>query len=154
MTWYWTGGGKVPVWKMRRLFALMLIAISGWLFYRTANTWLGGVDHILSPSIAGYLDQPDFLFPMAGSVLALLGGLTVFFGGPGGAVIALLGGIGVAGFALSIDQTLDLNHFWDNQLAVGVVMLMLAAMTGSMSRGSQPSSFADDDGGSRTRRTF
>jgi hypothetical protein len=123
---------------MRRLFALMLIAISGWLFYRTANTWLGGVDHILSPSIAGYLDEPSFLFPMAGSVLALLGGLTVF----------------VAGFALSIDQTLDLDHFWDNQLAVGVVMLMLAAMAGSTSRGSQPSSLGGDDGGSRTRRTF
>lgn len=139
---------------MRRLFALMLIAISGWLFYRTANTWLGGVDHVLSPSIAGYLDEPDFMFPIVGSVLALLGGLTAFFGGPGGAVIALLGGLGVAGFALNIDQTLDLNHFWDNQLAVGVVILMLAAMAGSTSRGSQQSSYGDDDGGSRTRRIF
>ena len=120
--------------NMRRLFALMLIALAGWLAYRTANSWLGGVDHLLSPSIAGYVDEPSFMFPMVGSVLALLGGLTVFFGGPGGAMIAVLGGFGVAGFALSIDQTLELNQFWDNQLAVGVVMLMLAAMTGSMAR--------------------
>lgn len=139
---------------MRRVFVLMLIAISGWLFHRTANVWLGGVDHILSPDIAGYLDRPDFMFPMAGSVLALLGGLTVFSGGPGGAVIALLDGVGVAGFALSIDQTLDLDHFWDNQLAVGVVMLMPAAMTGSMSRGSQQSSYGDDGSSSAIRRMF
>jgi hypothetical protein len=132
----------------------MLIAISGWLFYRTANTWLGGVDNILSPNIAGYLDKPDFLFPMAGSVLALLGGLTVFFGGPGGALIALLGGVSVAGFALNIDQTLDLNHFWDNQLAVGVVLLMLAAMAGSTSRGRQRTSEIDESPHASGRRIF
>ena len=119
---------------MRRLFALMLIATSGWLFYRTSNDWLGGMDQLLSRSIAAYVDEPDFMFPMIGGVLGLLGGLTVFFGGPGGAMIALLGGVGVAGFALSMKQTLELAHFWDNQIAVGVVMLMLAAMTGSMAR--------------------
>ena len=139
---------------MRRIFALMLIATSGWLLYRTANEWLGGVDHLLGLKAAGLLDEPAFMFPMIGSMLGLLGGLTVFFGGPGGAMIAIAGGVGVAGFALNIDQTLELDHFWDNQLAVGVVMLMLAAMAGSTSRGSQPSSLGGDDGGSRTRRTF
>jgi hypothetical protein len=101
---------------MRRLFALMLIATSGWLLYRTANDWLGGMDQILTRSIAAHVDEPDFMFPMVGSGLALLGGLTVFFGGPGGAMLALLGGVGVAGFALSIEQTVELAHFWDNQL--------------------------------------
>jgi hypothetical protein len=119
---------------MRRLFALMLIAASGWLFYRTTNNWLGGVDHLLSPGVAVFLDEPRFMFPATGSALGLLGGLTIFFGGPGGALIALAGGVGVAGFALNIDQPVELAHFWDNQLAVGVVMLMLAAMTGSMAR--------------------
>lgn len=139
---------------MRRIFALMLIATSGWLLYRTANEWLGGVDHLLSPKATSLLDDPAFMFPMVGALLGLLGGLTVFFRGPGGALIAIAGGIAVAGFALNIDQTVELDHFWDNQLAVGVVMLMLAAMAGSTSRGSQPSSLGGDDGGSRTRRTF
>ncbi len=139
---------------MRRIFALMLIATSGWLLYRTANEWLGGVDHLLGPSTAGYLDEPAFMFPMVGSLLALLGGLTVFFGGPGGAMIAILGGVSVAGFALNIDQTLELAHFWDNQLAVGVVMLMLAAMAGSTSRVSPRASNADDTPDSSGRRIF
>ncbi len=104
--------GRKPVWKMRRLFALMLIATSGWLLYRTANSWLGGMDQLLTRQLAGYVDKPDFMVPAIGSVLGLLGGLTVFFGGPGGAMIALAGGVGVAGFALSLKQTLELNHFW------------------------------------------
>lgn len=139
---------------MRRIFALMLIATSGWLLYRTANEWLGGVDHLLGPKAAGLLDNPAFVFPMLGSALGLLGGLTVFFKGPGGALLAILGGVSVAGFALNIDQTLELAHFWDNQLAVGVVILMLAAMTGSIPRSIQRASYGDDEGGSRTRRTF
>lgn len=132
----------------------MLIATSGWLLYRTANAWLGGVDHLLGPKAAGLLDEPAFMFPMIGSMLGLLGGLTVFFGGPGGAMIAIAGGVGVAGFALSIDQTLELGHFWDNELAVGVVMLMLAAMTGSMSRTGGKSSYTDDTADRAGRRVF
>ena len=139
---------------MRRIFALMLIATSGWLLYRTANEWLGGVDHLLGLKAAGLLDEPAFMVPMIGSMLGLLGGLTVFFGGPGGAMIAIAGGVGVAGFALNIDQTLELDHFWDNQLAVGVVMLMLAAMTGSMSRAGRQSSYTDDAPDSSGRRIY
>ena len=147
--------GLPPFVDMRRLFALMLIAASGWLFYRTANVWLGGVDHLLGPGVSALLDEPDFMFPAAGSALGLLGGLTIFFGGPGGALIALAGGVSVAGFALNIDQPIELSHFWDNQLAVGVVMLMLAAMTASISRGNQHGSSADRDGPySSGRRTF
>lgn len=139
---------------MRRIFALMLIATSGWLLYRTANEWLGGVGHLLSPKATSLLDDPAFMFPMAGSLLGLLGGLTVFFRGPGGALIAIAGGVAVAGFALNIDQTVELDHFWDNQLAVGVVMLMLAAMAGSMSRATRRPSHWDDEGSSPNRRTF
>ena len=100
------------------------------------------------------LDEPAFIFPMAGSLLGLLGGLTVFFRGPGGALIAIAGGVSVAGFALNIDQTVELDHFWDNQLAVGVVMLMLAAMAGSMSRANRRPTHWDDEDSSPNRRTF
>ena len=55
---------------------------------------------------------------------------------------------------LNIDQTLELDHFWDNQLAVGVVMLMLAAMTGSMSRAGRQSSYTDDAPDSSGRRIY
>ncbi len=139
---------------MRRLFALMLIAASGWLFYRTSNDWLGGMNHLLDPRVAALLDEPKFMFPAVGSALGLLGGLTIFFGGPFGALIALAGGISVAGFAVNIDQPVELSHFWDNQLAVGVVMLMLAAMTGSMSRSSQRSSEIDESPHASGRRIF
>ncbi len=146
--------GALPVAPMRRIFALLLIATSGWLLYRTANEWLGGVDHLLSAKAQGLLDEPAFTFPIIGSALGLLGGLTVFFGGPGGAMIAIAGGIGVAGFALNIDQTLELDHFWDNQLAVGVVMLMLAAMTGSISRVGRTLPRDDRASDASNRRVF
>lgn len=142
---------------MRRLFALMLIATSGWLLYRTTNIHLGGFDHLLSRQIASYADDPSFMFPAIGSFLCLLGGLTVFFSGPGGALIALAGGVGVAGFAISIDKTvdMDLSHFWDNQLAVGVVMLMLAAMAASIARRPPRASIPDTEPSRSTgRRVF
>lgn len=142
---------------MRRLFALMLIVTSGWLLYRTVNIQLGGFDHLLSRQIASHMDDPSFMFPAIGSFMCLLGGLTVFFAGPGGALIALTGGLGVAGFALSLDQTvdMDLSHFWDNQLAVGVVMLMLAAMAASISRKPPPEAIPDTESNhSSGRRVF
>lgn len=129
---------------MRRLFALMLIATSGWLLYRTANVHLGGMGHLLSPQLTRHLNDLKVLMPLIGSMLGLLGGLTAFFGGPGGATLALAGGVAVAGFALSFDETLELNHFWDNQLSVGVVILMLAAMAASISR-VRPDKMGDND---------
>lgn len=125
--------------------------------YRTANDWLGGVDHLLSPQLARYTDEPKFMFPMIGGLLGLLGGLTVFFRGPGGATLALGGGIAIAGFALNLDQTPKLDQFWDNQLSVGVVILMLAAMTASISR-TRPPQMGDNDDDKNThvsgRRVF
>jgi hypothetical protein len=130
---------------MRRIFALMLIAASGWLLYRTSNQWLGGMGNLLSHQAMALLDEPKFTFPAVGSALGLLGGLTIFFGGPGGAVLALLGGVGIAGFAVNLDGELDLSHFWNNELAVGVVILMLAAMTASTARVRPPSMGDTDD---------
>ena len=119
---------------MRRLFALLLIATSGWLLHQTVGHTLGGAGQSLWTEVAKLSDERKFLVPVIGGVLGLLGGLTIFFGGPGGAALALAGGVAVAGFALTLKETFKLDHFWDNEMAVGVVMLMLAAMTASISR--------------------
>jgi len=119
---------------MRRIFALLLIATSGWLLYQTATDQLGGVDHLLTQAALAQSDNPRFMFPAVGGLLGLLGGLTVFFGGPGGAMLALIGAVAVSGFALTLKETFELDHFLDNEMAVGVTMLMLAAMAGSMTR--------------------
>jgi len=135
----------------------MLIVTSGWLLYRTVNIQLGGFDHLLSRQIASHMEDPSFMFPAIGSFMCLLGGLTVFFAGPGGALIALAGGLGVAGFTVSLDKTvdMDLSHFWDNQLAVGVVMLMLAAMTATISRRPPREAISDTESNrAPNRRVF
>ena len=119
---------------MRRIFALLLIATSGWLLHQTVGHHLGGVGQSFWTELAHQSGKPAFLVPAVGGVLGLLGGLTIFFGGPGGAALALAGGVAVAGFALTLKETFKLDHFWDNEMAVGVVMLMLAAMTASISR--------------------
>ena len=82
---------------MRRIFALMLIATSGWLLYQTANTHLGGVSHLFSPQMTARLNDLKFVVPAAGALLGLLGGLTVFFNGPGGAALAMIGRAGGGG---------------------------------------------------------
>lgn len=119
---------------MRRLFALMLIATSVWLLHQTWAQHLGGTGSYFWASLANQADKPEFLVPAIGGVLCVLGGLTVFFNGPGGALLALIGGIAVAAFASTMKETFKLDHFWDNELAVGVILLMLAAMAASMSR--------------------
>lgn len=121
---------------MRRIFALLLIATSGWLLHQTVGQHFGGAGQSFWTELAHQLGKPAFLAPAVGGALGLLGGLTIFFGGPGGASLALIGSVAVAGFALTLKETFKLDHFWDNEMAVGVVMLMLAAMTASISRGT------------------
>lgn len=119
---------------MRRLFALMLIATSAWLLHQTVSHHLGGVGPYFWTELGRQSDNLEFIVPAVGGVLCVLGGLTVFFNGPGGALLALLGGLAVAAFASTLNQTFRLEHFWDNELAVGVVLLMLASFAASMSR--------------------
>jgi hypothetical protein len=132
---------------MRRLFALLLITTSGWLLYQTANTHLGGVNHLFAPEMMTRLDDLRFSVPAAGALLGLLGGLTVFFNGPGGAALAIVGGLAVAGFTLTLKQTFELEHLLDNEMAVGAALLMLAVMTASMTRVTRrsPSKYDDPD---------
>lgn len=121
--------------KMRRVFALLLIATSGWLLYQTANEHLGSAERLFSTGdVMAHRDDMSFVMPTLGGVLGLLGGLTVFFNGPGGAALAVIGGIAVAGFTLTLKQTFELEHVLDNEMVVGATMLMLAIMTGSITR--------------------
>lgn len=120
--------------KMRRMFALLLIATSGWLLYQTANQHLGGVEHLFTDDVLKHQDDMAFVMPALGGALGLLGGLTVFFNGPGGAALSVIGGVAVAGFTLTLKQTFELDHVFDNEMVVGATMLMLAIMTASITR--------------------
>jgi hypothetical protein len=124
---------------MRRFFALLLIATSGWLLYQTANTHLGGAERLFSSDVLKHRDDLAFVMPAVGGALGLLGGLTVFFNGPGGAALAMVGGLAVAGFTMTLKQTFELGNILDNELVVGACMLMLAIMTASISRREKPS---------------
>ena len=125
----------------------MLIATSGWLLHQTVGFNFGGAGASFWTELARQANKPAFLIPTIGGALCLLGGLTVFFGGPGGAALALLGSVAVAGFGLTVKETFKLDHIWDNELTVGVLMLMLAAMTASISRGTdaEKSAWGKDD---------
>jgi len=119
---------------MRRVFAILLIAASGWLLYQTAIQHLGSVERLFSGEVLAHKDDLAFLMPALGGALGLLGGLTVFFNGPGGAAIAMAGGLAAAGFTLTLKQTFELDHLLDNELVVGACILMLAIITGSIDR--------------------
>ncbi len=119
---------------MRRVFAILLIAASGWLLYQTAIQHLGSVERLFSGEVLAHKDDLAFLMPALGGALGLLGGLTVFFNGPGGAAIAMAGGLAAAGFTLTLKQTFELDHLLDNELVVGACILMLAIIPGSIDR--------------------
>lgn len=136
---------------MRRLFALLLIATSGWLLHQTVGHNLAGVGHSFWRELASQAENPAFLVPTIGGALGLLGGLTIFFGGPGGASLALIGGVAVAGFALTLNETFKLDQFWDNELTVGVIMLMLATMTASINREQSSGKSSWDADNNRTQ---
>jgi hypothetical protein len=129
------------------MFALLLIATSGWLLYQTATHHLGSVAALFSDDVLAHRDDMAFVMPAAGGALGLLGGLTVFFNGPGGALLAMMGGVAVAGFTLTLKQTFEIDHVLDNELVVGASMLMLAVMTGSITRVTRRSRMAaqEDD---------
>jgi hypothetical protein len=129
------------------MFALLLIATSGWLLYQTATHHLGSVAALFSDDVLAHKDDMAFVMPAAGGALGLLGGLTVFFNGPGGALLAMMGGVAVAGFTLTLKQTFEIDHVLDNELVVGASMLMLAVMTGSITRVTRRSRMAaqEDD---------
>lgn len=119
---------------IRRIAALLLVATSGWLLYQAVIQHLGGIDYVLSDRLAHHLSDMSFLVPAVGGVLGLMGGLIIFFGGPGGAAIAMIGGVAVAGFAMTLKQQFHLLRFWENELAVGASILILAGITAVIGR--------------------
>jgi len=123
--------------KMRRFFALLLIATSGWLLYQTATHHLGSVEQLFSGDVLAHRNDLAFVMPALGGALGLLGGLTVFFNGPGGAALAMAGGLAAAGFTLTLKQTFEIDNLLDNELLVGTCILMLAIITGSITRSTE-----------------
>ncbi len=117
---------------MRRIAALLLVVTSGWLLYQTSEAFIGQ-GSVMSTDLFRTISNPKIFVPLAGGFMGLLGGLLVFFGGAGGAAIALIGGLLSAGFALSIGQKFT-GQIWENELAVGLVMLGLAACAALMGR--------------------
>ena len=88
-----------------------------------------GLDAVLAAATVGAA-----LIGVGLGALGLLGGLTVFFNGPGGAALAMAGGLAAAGFTLTLKQTFDLDRLLDDELVVGACILMLAIITGSIDR--------------------
>ena len=119
---------------MRRVFAILLIAMSGWLLYQTVIHNPGSVERLFSGDVLAHRYDLAFVMPVLGGVLGLLGGLTVLFNGPGGAALAMAGGLAAAGFTLTVKQTFELDHLLDNELVVGACIVMLAILTGSITR--------------------
>jgi hypothetical protein len=119
---------------MRRIAALLLIATSGWLLYQTMGHFVGLSPSALYENFARELGNPGFLLPALGGTLGLAGGLIAFFGGPGGAAIAMIGGVAIAGFAFTLNQSFDVMRIWENEAAVGIAILVLAAFTALLGR--------------------
>ena len=81
---------------LRRLSGLILAALSGWLLWGGVHT----VNVIVSrgsPLSDALLSPPTSLLRIAGTAIALIGGLLALFGKPFGALVSL---IGVALFVL------------------------------------------------------
>lgn len=121
---------------MRRLFAILLVVASGWLLYQATDRFSGVPVSAVLERLKYEIDDPRFLTQLAGGVLGLLGGLTVFFAGPGGALVSLLGGGLVAGFTLFIEHSFSevTLRVWESGTAVGLVMLFLAGMVAILPR--------------------
>jgi hypothetical protein len=121
---------------LRRITALLLVASSAWLFHQTTHD-------LFDPSRGAFVEQLTqavgewrVLVPAIGGVLGLFGGLLVLFGGVGGAFMALVGGALAAGFALYIGKSVWTGRLdiWNNEAAVGLVMLILAGLAAVMGR--------------------
>jgi hypothetical protein len=122
---------------MRRLAALLLIATAGWMLYQTVGNFGDFTKDSLAEIVERELDNPNFLVPLAGSVLGLAGGLVAVFGGVGGAAIAMIGGVLATGFAVYAGQP-DLSgewRIWENPVFVGIAMLLLAGLVALLGRG-------------------
>lgn len=118
---------------MRRAAALLLILTSGWLVYQTGRHVFDAGAHLSiellhSRQFVRWLSHPTVFMPLLGGFLGLLGGVFSFFGGAGGGMIAVLGGLGAAAFAATAGARFT-GPVWQDEMAVGATMLVLAIAT-------------------------
>lgn len=121
---------------MRRLAALLILAVSGWVLVRTAGHFVGLTDLGDAERLMPLLSNPDFVVPTIGGAFGAIGGVIVLLGGVGGAALAMVGGVVAAGFAIYVEKPLWTGDWrlWENDLAVGLAMLLLAGLVAIMSR--------------------
>lgn len=113
---------------MRRILSLVLILASSWMLYQ-ALMGFGGVNALQVPGALSHaLSDANFIIPLLGAVLGLLGGITVFLGGAGGATIAFCGGLIASGFSLISGGVIAIPdlRFWENDVTVAIGMLAIA----------------------------
>jgi hypothetical protein len=120
---------------MRRLIALLLIASSGWLLFRTGVQFVD-IKEIYAGRILDLVMNLNFIVPAIAGVLVLIGGVIALAGGVGGAMLAIIGGAAAAGFGFYLEQPVWNGswRFWENDLQLGVAMLVLAAAASILGR--------------------
>jgi hypothetical protein len=80
--------------------------------------------------------NPNFVVPVIGGLFGVIGGIIVFIGGVGGAALAMVGGVVAAGFAFYLEKPFWTGDWrlWENDIAVGLAMLLLAGLAAIMTR--------------------
>jgi len=122
---------------MRRLAALLLIAVSGWMLWQIAGRFGGLTEQSIIEMLERELGNPNFLLPALGAVLGFCGGVVALLGGVGGAAIALIGGVIAMGFAVYAGQPFWTGDWqvWNTEAAPAVAILVLAGLTAITGRG-------------------
>jgi hypothetical protein len=120
---------------MRRLAALLVMAAAGWLLVRTTSQFLGLTELGDMDKLLPLAANPDFVVPVIGGLFGLAGGTIVLFGGVGGAMLAIVGGVVAAGFAIYLEKPFWTGwQVWENDIAVGLGLLILAGLTAILGR--------------------
>ena len=122
---------------MSRILSLALIALSGWMLYQSSYHFSGSGLDTFAQTFGVAVEDQNFLFPFIGGLLGMLGGVTVLFGGGGGATIAFCGGLIATGFSLATGAHFSFPNlaFWNNEFAVALAMLGIAAVAGVLRAG-------------------
>jgi hypothetical protein len=115
---------------MRRLAALLIMAAAGWLLVRTVGQFLGLTDLGDIDKLLRLATNPNFIVPVIGGLFGLVGGVIVLVGGVGGAMLAIVGGVVAAGFAIYLEKPVWTGDWrlWENDIAVGMGLLLLAGI--------------------------
>ena len=115
---------------MRRLAALLIMAAAGWLLVRTTSQFIGLTELADVDKLLPLATNANFVVPVIGGLFGLVGGVIVLFGGVGGAMLALVGGVVAAGFPIYLEKPYWTGDWrlWDNDVAVGLGLLLLAGI--------------------------